>query len=914
MSDLFRSAMSARISKLPPDIPVYEDDDEEAEAADSIGVLPGSDYFTEAVQVAVPARNLDVRVYYTPAKFADGTVLVCHHGAGYSGLSFACFAKEVMDQTDGECGVLALDTRRHGQHFLIRVGKTTSSADDSDLSINVLVEDFFELIKTVFPDPASAPTLLLVGHSMGGSVVVQTCPKLLERKYKITGTAVLDVVEGSAIEALPHMHSLLNARPEGFDSIEEAIEWHVTTNTIRNPISARISIPAIIKRDDTAVHPYQWRTPLRSTAPYWQTWFTGLSNKFLAARTARLLVLAGTDRLDKELMIGQMQGKFQLVVVPGTGHMIQERQRRQKCAIAEMGLKAGEPQKRNRASSLEPVQSRLWSDSSAKMLLSTFLILAASIAFHKYSFTWAADSNNIVDVGYARYLGNQTTTWPNTVSYLGIPYAEPPTGNRRFRAPLPLNTARIEKEAGGKVIDARSYPNFCIQGALFAGDHGGAGSEDCLKVNIYAPAGVKANAKLPVLVYIHGGGYVFGNPANWPFEHWIQQSPNVVIVSVYYRLSGFGFLATPEFSSGKLGDLNAGFMDQIEALRWVQRHISKFGGDPNQVTINGESAGGSSIELHLIASAGTEKLFHAGIAQSVYRTPLPTPEQQQPLFDSFAQKAGCGTGDLTAKMACLRSASVSALAIAQDNATATLSGYNAFHPVVDKKVLTDFPTRLIQDRVFRKVPLIVGATTNETVAGGSSIAAASQAFFPSLTDAGLDRLEQAYPSSSFASDDLRQQTITGDISLRCARAIMASAWNEAHVNTWTYRYNQPDPAGGSSATAHAAENYMMFRGTHTGVNGTTTFSTFNPSEIAFSEELIAYWLSFVRTLNPNTHKLGRSPSWPSYSVQRRNRIVLNEAPAGSSVDTVSGSHGEIEMDEEVQRCMVVAGLVNQMQD
>jgi carboxylesterase type B len=134
---------------------------------------------------------------------------------------------------------------------------------------------------------------------------------------------------------------------------------------------------------------------------------------------------------------------------------------------------------------------------------------------------------------------------------------------------------------------------------------------------------------VPVLVYIHGGGYVFGNPANWPFEHWIQQSPNVVVVSVYYRLSVFGFLSTPEFSDGKLGDLNAGFLDQSEALRWVQKHIDRFGGDPSKVTINGESAGGSSIELHLIASAGTEELFRAAIAQSVYRTPLPTPEQQQ---------------------------------------------------------------------------------------------------------------------------------------------------------------------------------------------------------------------------------------------------------------------------------------------
>ncbi|KAJ2918180.1 hypothetical protein MD484_g2256, partial [Candolleomyces efflorescens] len=195
----------------------------------------------------------------------------------------------------------------------------------------------------MFPDPTQMPTLLLVGHSMGGSVVVQACPRLQEAKYRIAGVAVLDVVEGSALEALPHMHSLLNARPDGFDSVEEAVEWHLSTNTMHNRNSARISIPPIFKHEPNAAYPYQWRTPLRSTAPYWTSqyklslspskhthhhldtgWFKGLSNKFLAARTARVLILAGTDRLDKELMIGQMQGKFQQVVVPGVGHMLHE--------------------------------------------------------------------------------------------------------------------------------------------------------------------------------------------------------------------------------------------------------------------------------------------------------------------------------------------------------------------------------------------------------------------------------------------------------------------------------------------------------------------------------------------------------------------------------------------------------------
>lgn len=118
-------------------------------------------------------------------------------------------------------------------------------------------------------------------------------------------------------------------------------------------------------------------------------------------------------------------------------------------------------------------------------------------------------------------------------------------------------------------------------------------------------------------------GYVYGNPRNWPFDHWIHQSPDVVIVSVYYRLDSFGFLTAP---SSDL-DLNAGFQDQIQSLRWVQQHIDAFGGDPRKVTINGESAGGSSIELHLVSPA-SRGLFAQAILQSVYRSPVPTPAQQ----------------------------------------------------------------------------------------------------------------------------------------------------------------------------------------------------------------------------------------------------------------------------------------------
>ncbi|KAH8101678.1 alpha/beta-hydrolase [Cristinia sonorae] len=509
----------------------------------------------------------------------------------------------------------------------------------------------------------------------------------------------------------------------------------------------------------------------------------------------------------------------------------------------------------------------------------------------------------IVDLGYAQYKGN--LTFPNAVAFLGLPFAEPPVGNRRWRKPLPLDTARIRAEFHGKVVDATTYPDFCVQGTTGGGDAGGAGTEDCLNVNVYAPATAKPGDKLPVLVYIHGGGYTFGNPRNWPFDHWVHQSPNVVIVSVYYRLDSFGFLAHPDFlADHSLGDLNVGFEDQTEALRWVQKNIHAFGGDPSRVTINGESAGGSSIELHLVAE-GQKGLFHAAIAQSVYRTPLPSPTQQVPLFNFFSKQAGCGVGTVSSQMACLRRASVSALARAQD---APFNGsYNAFHPVVDGKVITGLPTASLLKGDFQRVPLLVGACSNETLSGGP-IESSLPKFFPGLTVEDIAEYEKQYPVSDFDSATQQQQVATGESELICAREIMGGAFAEK-TKAYTYRYNQPNPTSGSPAVGHAAENWMMFLGSNTGFNGTTTFTKMTPTESAFAEELIAYWLSFVRAGDPNTHKLARSPSWPEYTAAKKTRLVLQQGTPDAS-----GSVLESEPDRETERCAFVLSKVLKQQN
>ncbi|KAF9224779.1 alpha/beta-hydrolase [Gyrodon lividus] len=505
-----------------------------------------------------------------------------------------------------------------------------------------------------------------------------------------------------------------------------------------------------------------------------------------------------------------------------------------------------------------------------------------------------------VDVGYATYLGNQS--YPNTVAYLGVPYAEPPVGDLRFRATVPLNTTRVSEETNGQVVNATFYPDFCVQGSTGAGDAGGAGSEDCLKVNIYAPYGAKEGDNLPVLFYIHGGGYVYGNPRNWPFDRWIHQSPNVIIISVYYRLDSFGFLATPEFRDRTYADFNVGFEDQIQALKWVKQYISAFGGDPNRVTINGQSAGGSSVELHMVAHEG-EQLFHGAIAQSVYRTPLPTPEQQQPLFEFYSSYAGCGTGSIGKQMACLRNASISALARAQDAATqGKFNGlYHTFHPVVDGVLFTGYPTLQFQLNEFTQVPLIVGSTSNETLSGGDNISLALKEYFPSLTETDIQEFLALYPLCDYDSATQRFQVATGEPDVICGREAMGGA-SSLFSDTWTYRYNTPNPTSGSDAVAHAAENWMMFNGSNTGFNGTTTFTFQTPAELAFASELIAYWLSFVRSGNPNTYKLDMSPAWERYTPTNKVRMVLMQDFQNQNLMTVSRSYMEEQPTGEGSRC------------
>lgn len=276
------------------------------------------EYFEQELYLENPERKAKYHAYITPPKKPDkGPLFICHHGAGSSGLSFALLARELRSRLPG-CGVLAVEARDHGS-----TAEDYDGAGKVNLRLDALTEDLVEMVnltvaRMVWPQ---LPTTIMVGHSLGGAVVTRLA-KTNPFGNQLLGFAVIDVVEGSAMEALKMMNSYLSTRPKSFSSVEDAIDWHGRSRTIRNPESARVSTPPLLVQQSNGE--WAWRTDLSATSDYWEDWFSGMSSAFLQGKAAKLLMLAGTDRLDKDLMIGQMQGKFQLQVYPEAGHFVQE--------------------------------------------------------------------------------------------------------------------------------------------------------------------------------------------------------------------------------------------------------------------------------------------------------------------------------------------------------------------------------------------------------------------------------------------------------------------------------------------------------------------------------------------------------------------------------------------------------------
>jgi protein phosphatase methylesterase 1 len=281
----------------------------------SLDQIPWTTYFERELYLPVTYNSTTITHHaYLTSPTGNSPLFVTHHGAGSSGLSFAAVTAEIRKLLPG-AGILSLDARGHGLTKVTDVADSdtaTSQLEASDLSLETLSTDLVAVVNRTRDVMGwqGIPPLILIGHSLGGAVVTDVA-KSGRFGDNVLGYAVLDVVEGSAIDALQSMQTYLSTRPAGFPTLQSGIDWHIRSRTIRNGVSARISVPALLSFEDGGGYksrPWGWRTDLAATQPFWEGWFIGLSKKFLEAKGGKLLLLAGTDRLDRELIIGHMQG------------------------------------------------------------------------------------------------------------------------------------------------------------------------------------------------------------------------------------------------------------------------------------------------------------------------------------------------------------------------------------------------------------------------------------------------------------------------------------------------------------------------------------------------------------------------------------------------------------------------------
>jgi len=350
-------AHGAPTMPMPPP-PPRASDPSGASRADPCAPATWREYFDEARDVAVASRDPgagppDVfRVYVARARDASGArasappslVIFCVHGCAYTALSWAPTARHLAARLGPSAAIVAMDLRGHGE---------SRAANERDVSAATLASDVAAVAtrvaesRDVFSSPrgaaaaAAPPRLVLVGHSLGGAIVARVAAGTAVAN--VAGVVLVDAAESAAREAIPRMEATVRressslarqSRPLGFDALRDVVEWAVRTRQTLDVASAAISypsqlVPACDGTEDSATHRWRWRVDLGATTRFWRGWFEGLTATFLSdalRETPKLLVLAGMDRVaeDPEMLVAQMRGAFQTVVIPEAGHACHE--------------------------------------------------------------------------------------------------------------------------------------------------------------------------------------------------------------------------------------------------------------------------------------------------------------------------------------------------------------------------------------------------------------------------------------------------------------------------------------------------------------------------------------------------------------------------------------------------------------
>jgi para-nitrobenzyl esterase len=439
--------------------------------------------------------------------------------------------------------------------------------------------------------------------------------------------------------------------------------------------------------------------------------------------------------------------------------------------------------------------------------------------------------------------------------FKGIPYAAPPTGDARWQPPAPAPVWEGVREA-------QDFGPACWQpvrrtGSIYAEDMGPM-SEDCLSLNIWAPKDAK---KAGVFVWIHGGALRGGAGSQKMYDGTKLAKEGIVVVSINYRLGVLGYLAHPELSAESEDNVsgNYGLLDQIAALEWVRDNIAAFGGDPENVTIAGESAGGLSV-MYLMASPPARGLFHKAIAQSAYM--ITTPELREKRFGQFSQE-GIGTW-LTGELGGSNIADLRALDAETVTNEALKVGFAPFG-AIDGKIL---PRQLVD--VFNRgeqapVPVIAGFTSGEIrslrfllppkAESAEAYEAAIRNGYGELADAFLKR----YPADNMEESML---ATTRDAMYGWTSERLAVKQATLGLSSYLYIFDHGYPAADKWGlhAFHASELPFVF-GTFRKTSDLWPRIPGNTADLKTSEAMVGYWSSFVKDGQPKAE--GHAP-WHPY--------------------------------------------------
>jgi para-nitrobenzyl esterase len=483
-----------------------------------------------------------------------------------------------------------------------------------------------------------------------------------------------------------------------------------------------------------------------------------------------------------------------------------------------------------------------------------------------------------VDVAGGRIAGVVAN---DIVSFKGIPFAAPPVGPLRWKAPEPVKPWTGVKQAA-------AFGPSCMQDPMFARLFGAPPemSEDCLYLNVWTPAKAAGDA-LPVMVWIYGGGFAGGQTSVAGYDGTRLAEKGAVLVSVAYRVGPFGFLAHAELSreSGK-GSGNYGLQDQIAGLRWVKANIAKFGGDPARVTIFGESAGGIAVSM-LAASPTAKGLFQRAISESggnfgPPRFAMEGGQNVPPL--KVAEASGRA---FLAKLNAKDIAAARELSAEKVQAAVGPGLEGGFWPVFDGDVLPGDQYELYKEGHFNDTPVLIGTNSDE----GALFArpGMTPALFESLIREGYgkhaDPILAAYPHATDADAANSGKDIFRDTAF--AWPTWAWAMLQAQKGTgkaYVYYFDHRTPQSPNGAN-HGAEIGYVFRNLgNMGSGPLGAGGTPRPEDHALSDLMSSYWVNFAKNGDPNGPGL---PAWPAFSTTAQTAMHFDGKSSARPVPNMS---------------------------